>query len=57
MNSHCFVFTWNKKRIVGISVVDPKLLIFFFGSVSGFNLNFGSGSGLFMKNTFELQII
>jgi hypothetical protein len=46
---------WKEK--VASSVVDPKLLIFFFRSRSGFNLNFGSRSGLFMKNTFELQII
>ncbi len=41
------------------SVVDPTNCCLFFGSGSGFNHNFGYGSrsGLFMKNTFELQII
>jgi hypothetical protein len=43
------------------SVVDPKL--FFSGSGSYLDLNFGSGSGsesgsgLFMKNTLEIQMI
>jgi hypothetical protein len=40
----------NSDSPVTSSVVDPKL--FFWGS--GFNLTFRSG--LFMKNTFELQI-
>jgi hypothetical protein len=38
-----------KSNIIFISVMDPKL---FFRTGSGFNLNSGSGSGLFMKNTF-----
>jgi hypothetical protein len=43
--------TWPPCR-----VVDPKF--FFFGSGSYFGLNnFESGSGLFMKNTLEMQII
>ncbi len=41
------------------SVVDPKF--FFSGSGSDLDLNFGSGfesgSGLFMKNTLEIQMI
>jgi hypothetical protein len=41
------------------SVVDPKL--FFSGSGSYLDLNLGSGSGfgsgLFMKNTLEIQMI
>jgi hypothetical protein len=41
------------------SVVDPKL--FFSGSGSYLDLNFGSGiesgSGVFMKNTLEIQMI
>jgi hypothetical protein len=39
------------------SVVESKL--FFPGSRigSGFSLNYGFGSGLFMKNTFELHVI
>jgi hypothetical protein len=45
------------------SVVDPKL--FFSGSGSyldlnfgfGFGSGFGPGSGLFMKNTLEIQMI
>jgi hypothetical protein len=46
-------------EVVHSSVVDPKFLLLFFGSRSGFNFNygFGCGSGLFMKNKFELQII
>jgi hypothetical protein len=42
---------------VSCSVVDPELL--FSGTGSYLNLNFGSGygSGLFMKNTLEIQII
>ncbi len=38
------------QNIVFGSVVDPK--IFFFRSGSFFDLNFGSGSGLFMKITY-----
>ncbi len=45
------------KSLKEINVVDP----FFSGFGSDFNLNFYSdpdlGSGLIMKNTFELQII
>ncbi len=52
-------FWREQKKIHNVtnSVVDPKLF-FFPGSWFGFNLNFvsGFGSGLSMKNTFELQI-
>jgi hypothetical protein len=45
--------------MVYFSAVDPKLILFLFGSGSYFDLYFGSGfgSGLFMNNTFEMQII
>jgi hypothetical protein len=39
--------------ICTFSVVDPKL--FFFGSGSGFGLNFGSGFGLLEKSYKTIQ--
>jgi hypothetical protein len=50
-------YKWTVLR----SVVDPKFFFFFPGSY--LDLNFGSGSGfesgsgLFMKNTLEIQMI
>ncbi len=48
-------------RMFKSSVVDPKLIFFFSGSGSYLDLNFGSGfesgSGVFMKNTLEIQMI
>jgi hypothetical protein len=51
-----YIYNTIKKEL-HTGVVDPKLLFFyfFFESESDFHLNFGSG--LFMKNTFDLHII
>jgi hypothetical protein len=54
------LFTFKMWPELSSSVVDPK---FFFAPGSGFyfDLNFRSGFrsgfGLFMKNTFEMQIV
>ncbi len=60
----CFLFTLaaNKRKFAISVFLYPKLLFFSWSrsvSGSGFNLDFRSGFGsrLYMKNTFELQIL
>jgi hypothetical protein len=57
--------TFNRPRLGYMMLTVLRIRIFFvlfcFGSGSSLDLNFGSGfqsgSGLFMKNTLEIQII
>jgi hypothetical protein len=46
--------TWNKQGSP-FGVVGPKL--FFFGSASGFGINFGSGVDLLMKNILDFTLL
>jgi hypothetical protein len=49
--------TRRRNQCCGSEIKFIYFFILFFGSGSGFNLNSGFGSGLFMKKTFELKII
>ncbi len=55
------LFTFKMWPELSSGVVDPNFFFFFSGSGFYFGLNFRSGFrsgfGLFMKNTFEMQII